>query len=246
MPRAASWRFGVTSSSRAPWVGSSSASSYWPSTWRPMKPTIPPISPASSMPPAARSGPASGPVAARRTCSTSGSSVPRIVRRFAFAQVVAVDRLGRRQLVARARGARRRRRARARRRAIASRSPGSGFAVSPFGEPATAPATRSARSSRSRVGRPLEVGCGQGGELGERRLGARRDDGRSRLRGRAARRAGRRTRGRRRRRRSRGRRAGRPRRRPRGSSTARPCRRRGSSRPGTARSRSSRSRGRGR
>ena len=97
-------------------------------------------------------------------------------------------------------------------------------------------------SSRSRVGRPLEVGCGQRGELGERRLGARRDDRRARL---EVERRGERVVARR----ERDDAAAladdqlrRPRRRPRGSSTARPSRRRAPPRPGTARSRSSRSR----
>ena len=76
--RAASRRLGATSSSRGGRSGSSSASSYWPSTLRPMKPTIPPASTPMSTPPTDCRGPLP-----RR--SSSGSSVPPMVSRFARA-----------------------------------------------------------------------------------------------------------------------------------------------------------------
>jgi hypothetical protein len=86
MVSAALRTFGATSSSRVGALGSNRRSSSWPSTLRPMKPTIPPISAASSRPPAERSGPASGPPPAPIR-STTGSSVARIVARLACVQV---------------------------------------------------------------------------------------------------------------------------------------------------------------
>src|SRR5690348_8811803 len=151
-----------------------------------MKPTIPPISPASSTPPAAFSGPASGPLPVCCSAfSMSGASVPRIVIRFAFAHAARSTASGggssfagssREYATTRVRAS----------VAIAARSPGSGLPASPFGDPATAPATRSAisqsiTSGSSLVGRPLELRGGHGGELGERRLGTGGDDRRVRL-----------------------------------------------------------------
>ena len=171
--RAASRRLGATSSSRGGRSGSSSASSYWPSTLRPMKPTIPPASTPMSTPPADCRGPLP-----RR--SSSGSSVPPMVSRFARAHSLRpTASSGRRRhggLDAGVRGD-----VLAGARAIASRSapPASGGpAPSP---PATASATRSARRqstirrraawparpARGRYGRPRRASAARG--RGERR-----------------------------------------------------------------------------
>ena len=182
--RAASRMFGATSSSRAGASSSRSESSYWPRTRRPMSPTTPPTSPARRSSAAPRSA---GDVPEALSCSfvTSGSSVARIVTRFARAHAARSDGLGRGERRPRPQAGQVARSPPRPSRPRATRSPGR--LVPAALDPATAPATRSARR-QSRLmapggpaARPARPPCGPRPRgSGARGPGARRGRRRAR------------------------------------------------------------------